>query len=142
MDDTQLILYVGKIMQNEKVITDIGFKLLHNDFLGDFQTLEKNELKKITRCCIFLTILINMTVLYGGFCMENKLDLGHFEKLRQIIICFEPVLPKLLNGLFDKYLEVFHGAKAASFVNGRLFDDYMPNHPADKNSKQVHQSVK
>jgi hypothetical protein len=97
MDDTELILYVGEIMKTENIITDVGFKLLHNDFLADFTTLESNELKKITRCCIFLTILINMTVLYGGFCTENKPDLEHFERLRQIIICFETVLPKLLN---------------------------------------------
>jgi hypothetical protein len=52
--------------------------------------------------------------------------------LRQIIICFETVLPKLLNWLSDKYLEVYHGAKVAPFVNGRLFDNYMPNHPDDQ----------
>jgi hypothetical protein len=132
MNDHELILYIGEIMVKEKVITDVGVRFLHNDFLSDITTLEKNELKKMTRCCIYLTILFNMTVLYGGYCQENNLSMEHFERLRQIVCEFEPVLPKLLNSLSNKYLEVFHGAKVASFVHGRVFDDYLPNHPEDQ----------
>ena len=131
MTDSELILHVGEIMLKEKVLTDFGFKILHNDFLSDITTLEKNELKKITRCCIFATIVYNMTVLYGGYCIENKLDLEHFERLRHIAIDFEKMLPNLLRALSNKYLEVFHGAKVASFTNGKIFDDYLPSHPSD-----------
>ena len=138
MNDTELILHVGKLMLKENVLTEFGLKLLHNDFLADIASpIEPNELKKATRVCIFMMIVFNMTLLYGGFCQENNLPMDHFERLKPIALHFEKSLPNMLKTLSNKYLEVFHGAKVAAFVKGRLFEDYLPNHPADE--KTLHE---
>ena len=125
-------------MLENKVITDFGLRILHNDFLADIaEPISSNELKKATRVCIFMMIVFNMTLLYGGFCLENNLPMDHFERLKPIALHFEKSLPILLKTLSNKYLEVFHGAKVAAFVKGRLFEDYLPNHPADE--KTLHE---
>jgi hypothetical protein len=132
MNDTELILHVGGLMLEEQILTEVGFRFLHNDFLSDIAApIEANELKKATRICIFMCIVYNMTLLYGGYCTENNLPMDHFDRLKPIALHFEKALPILLKTLSNKYLEVFHGAKVAAFVKGRLFDDYLPNHPAD-----------
>jgi len=133
MDETELIIHVGGLMYENKILTDVGLRFLHNDFLADIaEPIQANELKKATRVCIFMTIVYNMTLLYGGYCTEHNLPVDHFERLKPIAVHFETTLPLLLKTLSNKYLEVFHGAKIAAFVKGRLFDDYLPNHPADE----------
>ena len=132
MSDTETILHVGELMLKENILTDFGFKILNNDFLSDIAVpIEVNELKKATRISIFMCVLYNTTLLYGGFCQENNLSMEHFERLKPIALHFEQSLPILLKTLSNKYLEVFHGAKVSAFVKGRKFDDFMPNHPAD-----------
>lgn len=133
MNDTETILYVGKIMLENNIITDFGFKILHNDFLADVAVpIEPNELKKKTRVCMFMVIVFNMTLLYGGYCQVNNLSLEHYERLKVIALHFEQTLPKMLKTLSNKYLEIFHGAKVNAFVHGHKFDTYMPIHPEDK----------
>jgi hypothetical protein len=133
MDTTETILQVGELMLKENIITDFGFKILHNDFLSDVSVpIEPNELKKKTRICIFMVIVYNMTLLYGGYCQENNLSMEHFETLKPISLHFEETLPKILNTLSDKYLEIFHGAKVSAFVHGHKFDTYVPTHPEDQ----------
>ena len=133
MDDTELIIHVGEVMYENKIITDVGLKILNNDFLSDIAVpIEANELKKKTRISIFMCVLYNTTLLYGGYCQENNLSMEHFERLKPIALHFEKSLPILLKTLSNKYLEVFHGAKVSAFVKGRIFDDYMPNHPEDQ----------
>jgi hypothetical protein len=63
--------------------------------------------------------------------------MDHFERLKPIALHFEKSLPIMLKTLSNKYLEVFHGAKVAAFVKGRLFEDFLPNHPADE--KTLHE---
>jgi hypothetical protein len=138
MNETELILFVGELMYENKIITDIGLKILHNDFLSDIAVpIEPNELKKATRVSIFMCVVYNMTLLYGGYCTEHNLPMDHFERLKPIALHFEQSLPILLKTLSNKYLEVFHAAKVAAFVKGRSFDDYLPNHPADE--KTLHE---
>lgn len=133
MDTTETILHVGELMLKENIITEFGFKILHNDFLSDVSVpIEPNELKKKTRICMFMVIVYNMTLLYGGYCQENNLSMEHFDELKPVAIHFGDTLSKMLNTLPTKYLEIFHGAKVASFVNGHVFDTYLPNHPEDQ----------
>ena len=133
MNDTELIIHVGELMVKENILTDVGLRFLHNDFLSDIAVpIEPNELKKSTRVCIFMMIVFNMTLLYGGYCQERNLPMEHFERLKPIALHFEKSLPILLKSLSNKYLEVFHAVKVSAFVKGRLFDDYMPNHPEDQ----------
>lgn len=133
MDTTQTILHVGELMLKEGIITDFGFKILHNDFLSDVSVpIEPNELKKKTRVCMFMVIVYNMTLLYAGYCQENNLSMEHFETLKPVALHFEETLPKILPTLSHKYLEIFHGAKVAAFTNGHKFDTYMPMHPKDQ----------
>ena len=132
MSDTETILHVGELMLKENILTDFGFKILNNDFLSDIAVpIEVNELKKATRISIFMCVLYNTTLLYGGFCQEHNLPMDHFERLKPIALHFEQSLPVLLKSLSSKYLEIFHAVKVLSFVKGRVFVDFLPNHPAD-----------
>jgi len=133
MNTTETILHIGELMLKEQIITDFGFKILHNDFLSDVSVpIEPNELKKKTRICIFMVIVYNMTVLYSGYCLENNLSMEHYDILKPVALHFEKTLPKILGTLPNKYLEIFHGAKVASFIHGHKFETYVPNHPEDQ----------
>ncbi len=133
MNCTETILFVGKIMLENNIITEFGFKLLHNDFLSDVSIpIEPNELKKKTRVCMFMVIVYNMTLLYGGYCLEKNLSMEHYETLKPIALHFEQTLPKMLQTLSNKYLEIFHGAKVNAFVHGHKFETYVPTHPEDQ----------
>lgn len=133
MNCTETIIHVGELMFKENIITEFGLRILHNDFLSDVSVpIEPNELKKKTRVCMFMVIVYNMTLLYGGFCLENNLSMEHFETLKPVALHFEETLPKMLPTLSNKYLEIFHGAKVAAFVHGHKFDTYMPAHPDDQ----------
>jgi len=132
MDDYQLVLSVGELMLKEKVITEFGFKLLHNDIESDMATLSPDDHEKITRTAIYFTILYNMAVLFAGYCAEKEIVDPRSEKLKQIAEVIVQYIPKLLRGLGDKYLEVYHGAKVKAFEHGKLFDDYFPPHPEEQ----------
>jgi hypothetical protein len=133
MNETETIIHVGKIMLENKVITEFGLRILHNDFLADIaHPIEPNELKKATRICVFMTIVFNMTLLYGGYCQANNFSMEHYEMLQPIALHFEKTLPKLLKTLSNKYLEIYHGLKVNAFVHGHKFETYMPTHPEDQ----------
>jgi hypothetical protein len=129
MDEYNTIVSVGELMVKEKVLTDIGLRFLHNDIFQDL-TFETNEQK--TRAVIYMTIVVNMVILYGGYVEENKLDMSQFNILRKVALKFMEVLPNLLKTLSDKYLETFHGAKVAAFVHGKKFDDFFPLPPEEQ----------
>ena len=131
MNDYQLVVSVGELMLKEKVITEFGLKILNNDIESDMETLRADQPEKITRTAIYFTIVFNMAILYAGYCAEYGSD-PRSEKLKQIAEIVSVYIPKLLRGLDDKYLEVFHGAKIKAFEHGRLFDDYFPNHPDEQ----------
>ena len=131
MNDYQLVTSVGELMLKEKVITEFGLKILHNDIESDMATLNPDEPEKITRTAIYFTIVFNMAILYAGYCAEYGAD-PRSEKLKQIAETVSTYIPKLLRGLDNKFLEVFHGAKIKAFEHGRLFDDYFPAHPAEQ----------
>ena len=119
-------------MLKEKVITEFGLKILHNDIESDMATLKPEEPEKITRTAIYFTILYNMAILYAGYCAEKEIVDPRSDKLKQIAETIVGYIPKLLRGLTDKYLEAFHGAKMKAFEHGRLFDDYFPAHPEEQ----------
>jgi len=74
----------------------------------------------------------NMAVLFAGYCAEKEIVDPRSEKLKQIAEVIVQYIPKLLRGLGDKYLEVYHGAKVKAFEHGKLFDDYFPPHPEEQ----------
>ena len=119
-------------MLKEKVITEFGLKILHNDIESDMETLSPDDPQKITRTAIYFTIIYNMAILFAGYCAENNLDDPRNEQLRLIAKTVVVYIPKLLRGLEDKYLEVYHGAKVKAFTNGQLFEDYLPQHPEEQ----------
>jgi hypothetical protein len=131
MNDYQLVVSVGELMLKEKVITEFGLKMLNNDIESDMETLRADQPEKITRTAIYFTIVFNMAILYAGYCAEYGAD-PRSEKLKQIAEIVSVYIPKLLRGLDNTYLEVFHGAKIKAFEHGRLFDDYFPNHPEEQ----------
>lgn len=129
MDEYQTVVSVGELMVKEKVITEVGMRLLRNNVFEDM-LLETPEAK--TRVAIYMTIVVNMVVLYGGYVEENKLERDKFDVLRKVALKFMEVLPALLRTLSDKYLETYHGAKVASFTQGQKFDEYFPLPPEDQ----------
>ena len=129
MNDTAIIVSVGELMLKENIITEFGLKMLHNDIESDMGSLSPDDPQKITRTAIYFTIVYNMAVLFAGYCTERD---AREERLRQIGAMVVDYIPKLLRGLDDKYLEVYHGAKVNAFVHGTKFDDYFPPHPEEQ----------
>ena len=131
MNDTALIVSVAELMVEEKVLTDFGLKILHNDIDNDMNTMSPQDPQKITRVAIYFTIVYNMALLFSGYCLE-KGDDPREERLREIGVMVVEYIPKLLRGLDDKHLEVYHGAKVKAFQHGQRFDDYFPPHPDEQ----------
>lgn len=127
-----MVISVGELMLKEKVITEFGLKILHNDIESDMATLSPDDPKKITRTAIYFTIIYNMAILFAGYCAEHTIDDPRNEQLKLIAETVVVYIPKLLRGLEDKYLEVYHGAKMKAFEHGKLFDDYFPHHPEEQ----------
>jgi len=130
MDDYQLVVSVAELMVKENVLTEFGLKMLRKDIESDMATLNPQDKEKITRTAIYFTILYNMAVLFAGYCVEH--DDPREKRLREIGAMVVEYIPKLLRGLEDKYLEVYHGAKVKAFTNGQLFEDYLPQHPEEQ----------
>lgn len=130
MNDTTLVIEVGALMLKEKVITEFGLKMLHNDIDNDMNTMSPTDKEKITRVAIYFTIVYNMAVLFAGYCVDHPDP--REARLREIGAMFVEYIPKLLRGLDDKYLEVYHGAKVKAFEHGELYDDYFPPHPEEQ----------
>jgi len=135
LNDTELIIAIGKIMVEQKILTDFALKILHNDIWADLiDSLDTNE--KRVRAGLYMTIVVNMTLFYGGYiqCQEiqEENDVLSFKRLQKIALHFVEILPKILRSITDKYLETYHGAKVASFVQGGKFDDYFPPHPDEQ----------
>ena len=129
MDEYQTVVSVGELMVKENVLTDVGLRLLNNNIFADL-TLETNEAR--TRVAIYMTIVVNIAVLYGGYVEENNLEKDKFDVIRKVALKFMEVLPNLVKTLPDKYLETYHGAKVASFTQGQKFDEYFPLPPEDQ----------
>lgn len=131
MDDYPLIVSVAELMFKEKIITDFGLKILHNNIENDMSSLTADDKEKITRTALYFTIVYNMALLFSGYCGEHGPD-PRLERLRQIGAMVHDYIPKLLNGLDNKYLEIYHGAKVNAFEHGHLFEDYLPPHPEEQ----------
>jgi len=131
MNDCPLIVSVGELMVKEKIITDFGLKILHNNIESDMETLTADDKEKITRTALYFTIVYNMALLFSGYCGEHGPD-PRLDRLRQIGAMVHDYIPKLLNGLDDKHLEIYHGAKVKAFEHGSLFEDYLPHHPEEQ----------
>lgn len=132
--DTELIVSVGKIMVEQNILTEVALRILHNDIWADIVALETNEQR--VRAGLYMTIVVNMTLFYGGYiqCQETQeeKDKEQFKRLQKIALTFLEILPKILRSITDKYLETYHAAKVASFVQGGKFDDYFPPHPEEQ----------
>jgi hypothetical protein len=132
--DTDLIISIGRLMLEEKIITDFALKILHNDIWADILSLETHEQK--VRAGLYMTIVVNMTLFYGGYlqCKESQTERENetYKRLQTIALSFVEVLPKILRSITDKYLETYHAAKVAAFVHGGKFDDYFPPHPEEQ----------
>lgn len=131
MNDTALIVSVAELMVEEKVLSEFGLKILHNDIDNDMNTMSPQDPQKITRVAIYFTIVYNMALLFSGYCLEKGAD-PREERLREIGVMVVEYIPKLLRGLDDKHLEVYHGAKVKAFEHGTLFDNYFPPHPDEQ----------
>ena len=92
MDEYQTVVSVGELMVKENVLTDIGLRLLNNNIFADL-TLETNEAR--TRVAIYMTIVVNIAVLYGGYVEENNLEKDKFDVIRKVALKFMEVLPNL-----------------------------------------------
>jgi hypothetical protein len=130
MDDYELVVSVAELMVKEKVLTEFGLKMLRNDIESDMATLNPQDKEKLTRTAIYFTILYNMAILFAGYCDEHEDP--REKRLREIGAMVVEYIPKLLRGLEDTYLEVYHGAKVKAFENGQLFEDYLPQHPEEQ----------
>ena len=130
MDDCQLVVSVAELMLKENVITEFGLKILRNDIESDMSSLSPEDHEKLTRTALYFTILYNMSILFVGYCAEHEDP--REKRLRQIGEMIKDYIPKLLRGLEDKYLEVYHGAKVKAFTNGQYFEDYLPQHPEEQ----------
>lgn len=113
MSDCALVLSVGELMVKEKILTDFGLKMLHNDIESDMAWVSPDDKQRITRTAIYFTILYNMALLFSGYCVENPDP--REERLRELGLMVHEYIPNLLRGLDDTYLEVYHGAKVAAF---------------------------
>ncbi len=135
MNEDETILKVGKFMLEEGILSKFGFKILNNEIVEDIQSLKPDEQQKLVRICLYLTIVFNMTLLFGGFLEENKNTKWNdeFDTLRKISLDFHKVLPKYLQGLNDFYLEKYHEAKTGIFVKN-IFEaiQEIPIHPNEK----------
>jgi hypothetical protein len=142
MNEYETILKVAKFMLDEDILSQFGFKILHNEIVEDIKTLKPNEQQKLVRISLYLTIVFNMTLLFGGFLDENKNTdwIVEFETMKKISLDFHKVLPKYLKGLNDYYLEKYHEAKTGIFVKN-IFELHqeMPIHP---NEQKYHDIMK
>ena len=145
MSEYDTILNVAKFMLDEDILSPFGYKILHNEIIEDIQTLKPNEQQKLVRICLYLTIVFNMTLLFGGFLEENKnTDWNvQFETMKEISLDFHKVLPKYLKGLNDYYLEKYHEAKTGIFVKN-IFELHqeMPIHPNEQRFHDIMQNAK
>jgi len=132
MNELPRVISVGELILKEIVLTEVGLKILHNNIEHDMETLTPDDPKKITRTALYFTVVYNMAILFAGYCAEHNLDDPRDEQLRQIGVTVVAYIPKLLRGLDAKHLEVYHGAKVHAFTAGKLFDDYLPQHPDEQ----------
>jgi len=131
MNDCELIVSVAELMVEKQVLTEVGLKLLKNDIESDMATLSPDDLKKIARTAVYFTVVYNLAILFAGYCAETGDD-PRDKRLREIGAMVVDYIPKLLRGLDAKHLEVYHGAKVHAFTAGKLFDDYLPQHPDEQ----------
>jgi hypothetical protein len=125
------VVSVGKVMVEQNVLTDFGLKILNNDFFEDMKKLDSQE--KLVRVSLYMTCVINLTLLYGGYVYESGLDHHGFEQMQTISEHMRKQLPDLLKHLQDSYLEKYHEAKVGLFTKN-IFETYMelPLHPEEQ----------
>ena len=126
---------VGDIMEKQKVLSKFGRKILKNNFEGDLETYQVGEQEKLVRLCLFMTIIFNMTVLFGGWMQNNESD-EHtmlFEDMKKFATDCEKNLPSYLSHLDLDYLEKYHEAKTAVFVKNVFeLNQTLPVHPNEQ----------
>ncbi len=64
MNEFDTILKVGQFLYKEDILSPFGYKILHNELIDDIQSLKPSEQQKLVRICLYLTIVINMTLLF------------------------------------------------------------------------------
>ena len=145
MNEFDTILKVGQFLYKEDILSPFGYKILHNELIDDIQSLKPSEQQKLVRICLYLTIVINMTLLFGGWIAEHKSKEWdeEFELLRTISLDIEKTLPNYLKGLNDYHLEKYHEAKTGIFVKN-FFELYqhIPIHPAEQRFHDIMEKAK
>ena len=126
---------IGDIMEKEKVLSKFGRKILKNNFEGDIETYQVGEQEKLTRICLYMTIIYNLTLLFGGWMQNNKSkeNIMLFEDLKAFAVDCEEKLPSYLSHLDLDYLEKYHEAKTGVFVKNVFeLNQSLPIHPNEK----------
>jgi len=126
---------VADIMEKEKVLSKFGRKILKNDFEGDISTYQVGEQEKLTRICLYMTIIFNLTLLFGGWAQSNesKENIMLFQDLKKFASDCEANLPSYLSHLDLDYLEQYHAAKTAVFVKNVFeLNQQLPLHPNEQ----------
>ncbi len=136
-NEFDVIYKVAVLMKKEEILSDFGFRILHNEIIEDIQTLKKDEQQKLVRICLYLTIVYNMTILFGGWIEDDKENRKEysddFEVLKKLSLDFYKSLPIYLKGLNDYYLEKYHETKTGIFVKN-IFENiqHLPTHPNEQ----------
>ena len=126
---------VADIMEKEKVLSKFGRKILKNDFEGDIATYEVGQQEKLTRICLYMTIIFNLTLLFGGWAQSNesKDNIMLFEDMKSFASDCEAKLPSYLSHLDLDYLEKYHEAKTGVFVKNVFeLNQALPAHPNEQ----------
>lgn len=114
MSDCALIISVAELMVEKQVLTDFGLKMLNNDIESDMTWLNPDDNERITRTAIYFTIVYNLAIFFAGYCAETGDPRD--QRMREIGAMVVDYIPKLLRGLDEKHLEVYHGAKVNAFT--------------------------
>jgi hypothetical protein len=84
---------------------------------------------------LYMTIIFNLTLLFGGWAQSNesKENIMLFEDMKKFASDCEEKLPSYLSHLDIEYLEKYHEAKTAVFVkNVWELSQQLPLHPNEQ----------
>ena len=126
---------VADIMEKENVLSPFGRKILTNNFESDISSYETGQQEKMVRICLYMTVIFNLTLLFGGWIQDHKSDEYElmFEDLKKFAADCERNLPSYLSHLESGYLKKYHEAKTAVFVKNVFeLNQSLPIHPNEQ----------
>ena len=124
---------VGDMMLEHEILSPFGRQILRNDFEGDVSTYEFGQQEKMVRICLYMSLIFNMTLLFGGWVQDHQEHAHLFDDLKKFAIDCEANLPSYLSHLETDYLEKYHGAKTGLFTKNIFeIDQVLPLHPNEQ----------